>query len=71
MVTSYNIFYEQINPLNDYEASQVLRDLSNAKLEELYCDVVSKKKTFPRAWRHLLNELNRRKDQQIVEELSL
>ena len=69
---NYKIIFEQINPLSAYEGSQVCKDLSDVHLEQLYCEIVNHKKKFKRAYEHLLNELNRRKDIQIngeVEEI--
>lgn len=66
---NYKGFYQQINLLSAYEGSQVCKHLSDVHLEQLYCEVVNHKKKFKRAYEHLLNELNRRKDIQINGEL--
>lgn len=60
-------FFRQINPLSSYEAHQVTKHFDRKKLEQLYCLCVEVKKKFPRAYRHLDEEINRRADATLQE----
>jgi len=47
------------------QSEPMLKDLKLKTLQDLYCECVNMKKTFPLAYSRLSNELNRRKDEQI------
>jgi len=58
---------QKIHQMSIQEVQRFLPSLENGTIESLYWDAVDYKKVFPLAYERLLNELNRRKTQQIEE----